>query len=43
MPPATFTLDALAGFYAAGGSPVAVAEEALARIQAFADPALLIT
>ena len=42
-PPAAFTLDALAGFYAAGGSPVAVAEEALARIQAFADPALFIT
>lgn len=42
-PPAAFTLDALAGFYAAGGNAVAVAEEALARIRAFADPALFIT
>ncbi|TCH97204.1 allophanate hydrolase [Roseococcus sp. SYP-B2431] len=42
-PPAAFTLDALAGFYTAGGSPVAVAQEALARIEAYADPALFIT
>lgn len=41
-PPAVFTLEALAGFYAAGGSAVAVAEEALARIEAYADPALFI-
>jgi allophanate hydrolase len=42
-PPAVFTLDALAGFHAAGGSPVAVAEAALARIAAWDDPALFIT
>ena len=42
-PPATFTLDALAGFHAAGGSAVAVAEEVVARIEAFGDPALFIT
>jgi allophanate hydrolase len=41
-PPAAFTLDALAAFYTAGGSAVAVAEEALARIEAYADPALFI-
>lgn len=41
-PPAGFTLEALAGFYAAGGSPVEVAREALARIAAFNDPALFI-
>ena len=42
-PPATFTLDALAAFYAAGGSAVEVAREALARIATFNDPALFIT
>lgn len=42
-PPAAFTLEALAGFYAAGGSAVDVAREALARITAFNDPALFIT
>jgi allophanate hydrolase len=42
IPPAAFTLDALAGFFAAGGSPVAVAAAALARIAAWDDPALLI-
>lgn len=41
-PPAAFTLEALAGFYAAGGSAVEVAREALARIAAFNDPALFI-
>lgn len=43
IPPAAFTLDALAAFHAAGGSPVAVAEAALARIAAWDDSALLIT
>ena len=33
----------LRAFYAQGGSPLAVAEEAMARITAFADPALFIT
>ena len=42
VPPA-FTLDALAAFHAAGGSPAEVAEAALARIAAWADPALFIT
>ena len=42
MVPAAFTLDALAGFYAAGGLPLDVAESALARIAAWADPALFI-
>lgn len=41
-PPATFTFAALAGFYTAGGSPVAVADAALARIAAWDDPALFI-
>ncbi|RYJ03008.1 MAG: allophanate hydrolase, partial [Acetobacteraceae bacterium] len=40
--PIAFTLDALADFYAAGGSPLDVAEAALARIAAWADPALFI-
>jgi allophanate hydrolase len=40
--PEVFTLPALAGFHAAGGSPVAVAEAALARIEAWADPALFL-
>ena len=43
MVPAAFTLDSLAGFFAAGGSPLEVAEAALARIAAWADPALFIT
>ncbi|HYZ32998.1 MAG TPA: amidase family protein, partial [Crenalkalicoccus sp.] len=43
MIPAAFTLDALAAFHAAGGSPEAVAEAALARISAWDDPALFIT
>jgi allophanate hydrolase len=42
-PPAVFTLDALAAFHAAGGSPMAVAEAALSRIAAWDDPALFIT
>jgi allophanate hydrolase len=42
LPPA-FTLPALAGFYAAGGSPAAIAQAALDRIAAYADPALFIT
>lgn len=42
-PPAAFTLEALKAFLSAGGSAVAVAEEALARIAAFDDPALFIT
>lgn len=37
------TIASLRGFYAAGGSPLEVAEAALARIDAFADPALFIT
>ncbi|MBS7791083.1 allophanate hydrolase [Roseococcus sp. SDR] len=41
-PPAAFTLEALAGFYAAGGSAVEVAREALSRIKAFNDPALFL-
>jgi len=41
-PPAAFTLDAIAAFLANGGSAVAIAEEALARIENFADPALFI-
>ncbi|MET0427491.1 MAG: allophanate hydrolase [Microvirga sp.] len=40
--PAAFTLDALAAFHAAGGSPVAVADAALARIAAWDDAALFI-
>ena len=39
MIPEVFTLEALRGFFAAGGSPVAVAEAVLARIGAYADPA----
>ncbi len=39
----TFTLPALAAFLDGGGSPVAVAEAALARLAAWNDPALLIT
>ena len=42
-PPGAFTLDALAAFHAAGGSPVAVVDAALARIAAWDDPALFIT
>jgi allophanate hydrolase len=42
MVPAAFTLPVLAGFYAQGGSPVAVAEAALARIAAWDDPALFL-
>ncbi|MCO6417714.1 allophanate hydrolase [Siccirubricoccus sp. KC 17139] len=42
-PPETFTLDALSAFHAAGGSPVAVADTALSRIAAWADPALFLT
>ncbi len=38
-----FTLEALRAFYSAGGSAVAVAEEALRRVAAFDDPALFIT
>ncbi|WP_431303171.1 allophanate hydrolase [Sediminicoccus sp. BL-A-41-H5] len=41
-PPAAFTLEALAAYYAAGGSAVEVAREALARIRAFNDPALFL-
>lgn len=41
--PEVFTLPALAAFFAAGGSPVAVAEAALARIAVWNDPALFIT
>ena len=41
-PPAAFTLEALAAYYAAGGSAVEVAREALARIKAFNDPALFL-
>jgi allophanate hydrolase len=40
--PAVFTLPALATFFAAGGSPVAVANAALARIAAWDDPALFL-
>ncbi|RAI60471.1 allophanate hydrolase [Roseicella frigidaeris] len=40
--PEVFTLPAIAAFHAAGGSPVAVAEAALARIEAWADPALFL-
>lgn len=42
-PPALLTFETLAGYYAAGGSPLAIAEGALARIRAWADPALFIT
>jgi len=40
--PNAFTLPEIAAFLASGGSPVAIAEAALARIEAFADPALFI-
>ena len=40
--PDVFALPALAAFHAAGGSPVAVAEAALARIAAWDDPALFL-
>jgi len=40
--PESFTLPALAGFFAAGGSPVAVADAALARIAEWDDPALFL-
>ncbi|WP_211259359.1 allophanate hydrolase [Belnapia moabensis] len=42
MVPAAFTFAALAGFFAQGGSPVAVTEAALARIAAWDDPALFL-
>ncbi len=42
MVPAAFTFPALGGFYANGGSPVTVAEAALARIVAWDDPALFL-
>jgi allophanate hydrolase len=42
IPPAAFTLDALHAFFAAGGSPLAVADAALARIDAWDDPALFL-
>lgn len=41
--PEIFTLTNLQEYYAAGGSPVAVAKEALARIAAWNDPALFIS
>ncbi|MBK1660390.1 allophanate hydrolase [Paracraurococcus ruber] len=40
--PAIPTLPAIAGFIAAGGSPVAIADAALARIAAWDDPALFL-
>src|SRR3954468_9777933 len=40
--PEVFTLPALAGFFAAGGSPVSVADAALARIADWDDPALFL-
>jgi len=43
MIPTVFSLDALQAFYAAGGSPVAIAEAAIARIQAVNDPATWIS
>ncbi|MBL6077678.1 allophanate hydrolase [Belnapia sp. T18] len=42
MVPAAFTFPALGEFYANGGSPVAVAEAALARIAEWDDPALFL-
>lgn len=39
MIPDVFTLEALAAFYAQGGSPVAVAQAVLDRIAAYDDPA----
>ena len=42
MVPAALTAAALAEFFAQGGSPVAVAEAALARIAAWDDPALFL-
>ncbi len=41
-PPTAFTLPAIAAFFAAGGGPEALAREALARIEAWDDPALFI-
>ncbi|WP_201445563.1 allophanate hydrolase [Belnapia sp. F-4-1] len=43
MVPAAFTFAALGEFFARGGSPMAVAEAALARIAAWDDPALFLT
>ena len=43
MIPSVFTLDALQAFYAGGGSPVAIAEAVIARIQAVGDPATWIS
>lgn len=43
LPPAILTLDSVAGWIAAGGSPVDIAEATLARIRAWDDPALFIT
>ncbi|SDC39223.1 allophanate hydrolase [Belnapia rosea] len=42
MLPAAFTLPALARYIASGGSPVAIAAEALRRIKAWGDPALFL-
>lgn len=41
-PPDVFTLPALAAYQSDGGSPVAIAEAALARIETWDDPALFI-
>ena len=41
-PPVAFTLPAIAAFFAAGGGPEALAHEALARAEAWNDPALFI-
>ena len=41
-PPPAFTLPAVAAFLAAGGGPEALAREALARVDAWDDPALFI-
>ena len=43
MIPSVFSLDALQAFYAAGGSPVAIAEAVIARIEAVNDPATWIS
>ncbi|WP_424813805.1 allophanate hydrolase [Roseococcus sp. YIM B11640] len=42
-PPASFTLETLANYFAGGGTAVEVAKEAIARIDAYGDPALFIT
>jgi allophanate hydrolase len=42
IPPGILTLDSIAGWLDAGGSPLDLAEAALARIRAWADPALFI-